>query len=39
MDDYIKLIPEVRASMTVSHNYFAKLFGVTAVTVSRCENE
>lgn len=38
MNDYTKLIPELRAAMNVSQDDFAKLLGITAVTVSRWEN-
>lgn len=38
MNDYKKLIPELRAAMNVSQDDFAKLLGVAAVTVSRWEN-
>ncbi len=38
MNDYTKLIPELRAAMNVSQEDFAKLLGVSSVTVSRWEN-
>lgn len=38
MNDYTKLIPELRAAMNVSQDDFAKLLGVSTVTVSRWEN-
>ncbi len=38
MSDYTKLIPELRAAMNVSQEDFAKLLGVSSVTVSRWEN-
>lgn len=38
MNNYTKLIPELRAAMNVSQEDFAKLLGVAAVTVSRWEN-
>lgn len=38
MNDYSKLIPELRAAMNVSQEDFAKLLGVVSVTVSRWEN-
>lgn len=38
LDDYTKLIPELRAAMNVSQEDFAKLLGVAAVSISRWEN-
>ena len=38
MNDYTKLIPELRAAMNVSQDDFSKLLGVTPVTISRWEN-
>ena len=38
MNDYTKLIPELRASMNVSQENFAKLLGVAVVSISRWEN-
>ena len=39
LDDYTKLIPELRAAMNVSQEDFAKLLGVAAVSISRWEND
>lgn len=36
--DYTILIPELRAAMNVSQEDFAKILGVSAVSVSRWEN-
>ncbi len=38
MNDYTILVPELRAAMNVSQDDFAKLLGVSSVTVSRWEN-
>ena len=38
MNDYTKLIPELRACMNVSQEDFAKLLGVAVVSISRWEN-
>ena len=38
MNDYTVLIPELRSAMNVTQEDFAKLLGVTAVSVSRWEN-
>lgn len=38
LDDYTKLIPELRATMNVSQKDFAKLLGVAAVSISRWGN-
>ena len=38
LDDYTKLIPELRAAMNVSQEDFAKLLGVAAVSILRWEN-
>ncbi|MCI7401424.1 MAG: helix-turn-helix domain-containing protein [Christensenella sp.] len=38
MNDYKLLIPELRAAMNVSQEDFAKILGVSPVSVSRWEN-
>lgn len=38
INDYTKLIPELRTAMNVSQEDFAKLLGVAAVSISRWEN-
>lgn len=38
LDDYTKLILELRAAMNISQEDFAKLLGVAAVSISRWKN-